>query len=369
MRQKKTKLRHHEQPGASPGTLTVPEGAPFPRIHLFAYDNNNIAEHEIAKVEDIKPFLAKWPVTWVNVEGLGSVDIIRQLGDLFTLHPLALEDVVNINHRPKTDEYDSNLFVILKMMLIRDGKLCIEQLSMFLGKNYVLTFLEDPGDVLNPVRDRLRRGLGRKIRGAGPDYLAYALLDAIIDGYFPVLEFYGDQLNELEDAVIANSTPEIIARTHDIKRDLRGLRHVMWPLRDVISLLSDDNTMIRDDIHPYMRDCHDHVIQVLDLLEIYRERAAGLVDIYLSSLSYRMNEIMKVLTIIATIFIPLTFIVGVYGMNFDPDASPWNMPELRWEYGYPFSIAVMLAVTGGLLGYFRHRGWLGGRKRKPKDAP
>ncbi|MGA8258720.1 MAG: magnesium/cobalt transporter CorA [Arenicellales bacterium] len=354
----KKKLTH---PAASPGILIEPEGAVEPVITLLAYDHTNIIEKTIETPEEIAPLLSQFPVVWVNVDGLGDVDVLDRLGAVFRLHPLALEDVLNTHHRPKAEEYDNNVFIVARMAAVRDDAFDMEQVSLFLGDNYVVSFQERPGDCLESVRQRIRNG-GRRGRFVKPDYLAYALIDAIVDGYFPVLEHFNETLNDIEDAVVENPERNVIEQTHDLKRDLQVLRHGIWPLRETLRKLYADVPWILDETKPFVRDCHDHVIQIADILETYRERGAALTELYLSSLSYKMNEIMKVLTIIATIFIPLSFITGVYGMNFDPQASPLNMPELHWYFGYPAALGVMLLVAGGLVYYFRRKGWIGGRR-------
>jgi magnesium transporter len=342
-----------------PGTLVVPEGASAPVITVIAYNDNDLIEQKISSVSEIPALLEKWPSTWINVDGLGSAEVLKELGDLFKLHPLALEDVSNIHHRAKAEEYDDYLFVITHMMRILNEELSREQLSLFIGRNYVLTVQErDDGDVLEPVRERLRRSKGRLIRKGGSNYLGYALLDATVDGYFPVMEHFGDWISGLEDKVIGNPDGDMIAETHRVKRELRLMRQAIWPMREVIINISGDNNIISDETRIYLRDCRDHVINIIDLLEIDRERASGLIDIYLSSVNNQMNETMKVLTVIATIFIPLSFIASVYGMNFDTSISPWNMPELEWVYGYPFALGLMAFVALLLLGYFAKRRWI-----------
>jgi len=345
----------------SPGTLVEPEDAPPPVMTLVAYDQQQLVERNLDKPEDIPPFLDAYQVVWINVDGLGDADLLERLGAVLTLHPLALEDVLNTDHRPKVESYHDNVFIVTRMARIRDDGLDIEQVSLFLGEKFVLSFQERPGDCLDPVRARIRKG-GTRLRFLGPDYLAYALIDAIIDGYFPVLEHYSDRLNEMEDRVVAQPESHSVAVIHELKRELQVLRHGIWPLREALRTLSGDMPFVRDDTRLFLRDCQDHVIQVVDILETYRERAAGLTDLYMSSLSNKMNEVMKVLTIIATIFIPLSFVAGVYGMNFNPDASPFNMPELQWYLGYPFALGIMILVAAALLYYFRRKGWIGGKR-------
>lgn len=356
---KRTRLRHHDTPGTAPGTLEMPAGARPPAITIIAYNDSELVEAVDISVSDIPAYLEKWPVTWINVEGLGSLETLSTLGQLFNLHPLTLEDVSNIHHRAKAEDYDHYLFIVTHMMRMRSTNLDSEQLSMFVGKNYVLTLQEGTeGDVLTPVRDRLRKGKGRIIRKSFTDYLAYAIMDATVDGYFPVLEHFGDWISELEDRVIDKPDRTMIAETHRVKRDLRILRQAIWPLREAISNMSGDNEIMTDATRLYLRDCHDHVVNIIDLLEIDRERASGLIEIYLSSINKQMNETMKILTVISTIFIPLSFIASVYGMNFDTSVSRFNMPELEWAYGYPFALGLMAVVAATLLGYFIRKGWI-----------
>jgi magnesium transporter len=355
-------------PGTAPGTLTVPEGALFPKITALAYDAENLEEILIEDPASLEPLLQKWPVIWVNVDGLGSVDILSKLGAVFKLHMLALEDVVHLHQRPKTEQYEDYIYIATQMAHWRKEILETEQMSIFVGRNFVLTFQSDVGDSFDPVRARLKKGGTRRQRFLNPDYLAYTLLDSLIDEYFPILEQLGDRLDIIEDEVVAKPERNIITETHRLKRDLQQMRRNLWPMREAINSFAASSTLVKEDTRPFLRDCHDHVIQALDMLETYRERASGLVDIYLSSISAHMNEIMKVLTIITTIFIPISFIASIYGMNFDT-ASPWNMPELHWRYGYFFALGLMGLSVAGMLCYFRRKGWLGGqRTRRLKDA-
>ncbi len=324
----------------------------------MAYGPEEWTERDVTDPQAVREFLGKWPVTWVNVYGLGDARILSELAQIFSLHPLALEDVVNLHQRAKVEQYATHQFIVAQMVSLAEH-VDTEQLSLFLGHGFVLTFEERTGDCLGAVRERIRAGTGH-VRAAGADYLTYAILDAVIDAYFPALERYGEHLEALEDDVIARPDNHAISRIRAIKHDLLVLRRAIWPQRDALnSLFRDAAPMITEDTRIYLRDCYDHVIRIMDLLETYRELATGLMDVYLSSVSNRMNEVMKVLTIIATIFIPLSFIAGVYGMNFNPERSPYNMPELAWRYGYPFALALMAAVAIGLLFFFRRRGWLG----------
>lgn len=357
------RLRRRAPPGSAPGTLLVHPDAAKPHVTLIRFGPDEIDEREIADVAALEDVAGKSPVTWVNVEGLGDVELIGRIGDIFGLHRLALEDVVNVHQRPKVEEYEGHAFIVTRMA-VGPGSPETEQMAMFLGDNFVLTFQERAGDCFGPIRDRLRRNKGR-LRGAGPDYLAYALLDAVIDNFFPVLEAYGERLEELETAVMAEPDPADVGRLHELKRDLLSVRRAIWPQREMINALTRDQvTQISHATQLYLRDCYDHLIQLIDVLETYREIASGLVDVYLSSVSAKLNEIMKVLTIIATVFIPLSFVASLYGMNFDSKASPWNMPELGWRFGYPFALAIMVAIAVVLLLWFRRRGWMGGRLRR-----
>jgi magnesium transporter len=326
--------------------------APRPVMQVIAYGPAEFIEKNIALPDELPPLLGKYPVLWLNVDGLGDAETIRKVGEIFGIHPLALEDIVNVHQRPKVEPYDKHLFIVLHMLLT-GTRLNTEQLSLFLGSDWVLTFQERHGDCFTPIRERIRKNHGR-LRCAGPDYLAYAILDAVVDNYFPSLEQYGEQLEDLEQEVVTEPTRQTLARIHDIKRDLLTLRRAVWPAREALnSLVRDESPFIAHETRTYLRDCYDHAIRVIDIVETDRETAMGLLETYLSSMSNRMNEIMKVLTIIATIFIPLTFIVGVYGMNFT------NIPELHSSWGYPAVMALMAVIAGGMLLYFRRKGWLG----------
>ena len=349
--------------GAPPGSLIIDPEAPKPEMHVIAYDKDRFVDRDIAEVSAIKPLLEAGHVVWVNVEGLGSERTLRDLAALFHLHPLAMEDVVNVHQRPKVDRYGELLFITLRMHAQKQV-LQTEQVSMFVGKKFVVTFLEDPGDCFDAVRRRLRESDGL-IRQRGSDYLAYALLDGAIDAFFPLLEEFGEQLEALEDEVILQPTPKVAARIHDAKFNLRALRRVIWPLRDAMNELNrDSSSIICDETRVYLRDLYDHTVQIIDIVETYREMGSDLTDLYLSSLSNRMNEIMRVLTVIATLFMPLSFIVGIYGMNFNTEFA-WNMPELNWRFGYLFVWGVILSTTLGMLGYFYRRGWLGAQTKVP----
>ncbi|MBC8873879.1 MAG: magnesium/cobalt transporter CorA [Planctomycetes bacterium] len=356
-RRRKPRFQRRTAPGASPGSVKPhPDALPC-AVKVLAYGPDELVEEEIRDLDRLPEVLNKHPVTWINVDGLGDEGVVRRLGELLGLHALALEDVVNAHQRAKVEPYDSHLFVVARMTRMMEH-LETEQISLFVGSNYVLTFQERHGDCLDPVRERIRKSSG-KIRNAGADYLTYALLDAVIDSYFPVLDQFADHLEELEDEVAAGRSADVTARIHAVRNDLLVLRRSIRPHREALNeLVRDDNPLIADETRVFLRDCYDHTVQLMDLLEVYREMCADLRDYYLSIVSNRMNEVMKVLTIIATIFIPLGFIAGLYGMNFDTD-SPWNMPELRWPFGYAFALALMLGVAATLLFFFRRKGWIG----------
>ena len=363
-------IKRRSAPGAAPGTLIADPEAHELEARVITYSGETFEEVVDAGIEKIREIRFKSDqVLWLDIVGLRDVAFIQQIGELFGLHRLALEDVINLHQRPKVEEYNDYFFVTARTLLAQKGNET-EQVSFFLGKNFLVSFQEKKGDCFEPLRKRLREGKGL-IRETKEDHLLYALLDAIIDNYFPALERIGEELEVCEDAVITNPEPSVTQRLHSLKRNLLTLRRAIWPQREMLNaLIRDDSPLIRPQTHIYLRDCYDHVIQLMDMIETYREIASGLLDIYLSSISNRMNEIMKVLTIIATIFIPLSFITGLYGMNFNYSASHWNMPELNWRYGYPFALMLMIFTAVGLLYYFKRKGWLGGlfdKKDQPKE--
>lgn len=348
--------------GQPPGALVGDPNADATVINAIVYGSDHLAEHPACSVEEVIECRRHAPRLWLDISGLADLAAIQRIGEIFGLHPLALEDVVHVRQRAKVEEFDDHLFIVARIVDAPDTQR-LEQFSMFVGRDYLITFQEHAGDFFQNVRERLRHGRGR-VRNGGPDYLAYALLDAAVDGFYPVLEALGEHLETLEDAVIHEPAPGQIDALHKVKRELLDLRRALWPARDMISaLIRNDNAWITDTTRVYLRDCHDHLIQLIDIIETYREIASGLLDVYLSSLSARLNEVMKVLTIISTIFMPLSFIAGVYGMNFDTEASPLNMPELHWYYGYPLAVLLMGAVAGIFMTFFWRRGWLGRTRR------
>ena len=311
-------------------------------------------EKEAKEVEECFPFKDKPTVTWINIDGIQRIDVIEKIGKHFNLHPLALEDIVNTGQRPKMEDFVDYIFVVLKMLYYdeKERETKAEQLSLVLGPNWVISFQENEGDVFDPIRERIRADKGR-IRKMGADYLVYALIDAVVDNYFIILEKIGEKIEEIEDELVANPAPETLQAIHNLKRQMIFLRKSVWPLREVISRLERwESQLINKSTDIYLRDVYDHTIQVIDAIETFRDMLSGMLDIYLSSVSNRMNEVMKVLTIIATIFIPLTLVAGLYGMNFR------YMPELEWPWGYPLVLFFMFAIGVLMLIYFRKKKWL-----------
>lgn len=324
-------------------------------ITILDYDEAHFQEIETRTVDECLPFRDKPTVTWINVDGVHQVEILEKFGSFFGLHPLVLEDIANTDQRPKMEDHGDYIYTVLKMLSYdeKEGEIVIEQVSLVLGPNFLISFQEERGgDVFGPVREQIRSGKGR-IRKLGADYLAYALIDLIVDNYFMILEKLGERIEFLEEELVTNPRPETLQTLHDLKREMIFLRKSVWPLREVIGGLErGESPLIKESTGIYLRDVYDHTIQVIDAVETLRDMLSGMLDIYLSSISNRMNEIMKVLTIIATIFIPLTFVAGVYGMNFR------YMPELGWQWGYPLILLVMAAVGVTMIVYFRRKKWL-----------
>jgi len=342
--------------GLVPGTPVYvgDRGAEEVRISVIDYDESQFEEKRAGTVEECFPFTDKSTATWINIDGLHEIGIIEKLGEHFGLHPLVIEDIVNTGQRPKMEDFTDYIFVVLKMLGYDDKKMEVtsEQVSLVLGTNFVISFQEKPGDVFEPIRQRIRSAKGR-IRKMGADYLAYALLDAIVDNYFSILEKLGDRVEGLEEELVSEPGPGTLQTIHSSKRELLFIRKSVWPLREVISgLQRGESPLISDGAEIYFRDVYDHTIQVIDTVETFRDMVSGMLDTYLSSLSNRMNEVMKVLTIIATIFIPLTFIAGIYGMNFE------FMPELKWRWAYPAVWLVMAGVFLAMIMYFKRKKWL-----------
>jgi magnesium transporter len=351
------KRRH--APGTAPGTLAVAEPPKEPaRLRLAEFGPETLSETELATPEDLSE-PAPGVVRWLDVEG-HDVEAIAELGRRLSIHPLALEDVINVGQRIKIEDFEDSVFVVVDHFFIESnaGALAKDQVSLVIQSDVVLSVRERRSDLFEPVRKRLKAGKPR-IRGGGPGYLAYALMDTVVDHLFPVLESIGDRIEEVETSLLERPTPESLNSLHNLKRELLVLRKSVWPLRDMLNgLRQSDNDLFSDETRLYLRDVADHATMAVDIVETLREMVSSLMDLYLSSVSNRMNEIMKVLTIVATIFIPLSFIAGLYGMNFDPSVSPFNMPELGWYWGYPLALGVMALVALVLLAFFRRRGWI-----------
>lgn len=354
---RKLTKKRSKKAGLPPGTLVHigEKKTEQPRITIFDYDEERFEELEARTMEACFPFKEKPTVTWINLEGIHDLDTIEKIGKCYGLHPLVLEDIVNTDQRPKAEDMGDYLYIVLKMLFYDDrrNEIVIEQVSLILGENFVLSFQEGrEGDVFNPIRERIRNGKGR-IRKMGADFLAYLILDSIVDHYFIILEKLGEKIEFLEEELIAQPAPETLKLIHHLKREMIFLRKSVWPLREVINTLErGESPLIKESTGIYLRDVYDHTIQVIDTVETFRDMVSGMLDIYLSSVSYRLNEVMKVLTVIATIFMPLTWIAGIYGMNFK------KMPELEWYWGYPLVLLSMAIIAGGMLIYFWRKKWL-----------
>ncbi len=342
--------------GSRPGTLVLPEGSPASRVRAVRYTSETIEEREIRDARELCSLVEREGVVWVDVQGLGSREVLEWVAQGFKLHPLVLSDIVHLPQRPKAESYDGTVFMIVRRMRWKgDPHDAVDerQLSLVLGPRHVLTFQECEDDVLEPVCTRLRRE-GGQMRSMPADYLAYAILDAIIDEYFPIVDRLGERLEALETRVVENPSRQLLADLAFLRADLLAIRRDVWPQREALNaLVRGDVGSVSEPVRVYLRDCHDHCVQVAEVVEIYRELASGLQNIYLTSIANRTNEVMKVLTIIATVFIPLTCLVGVYGMNFR------FMPELDWPWAYPVLWLVMIASSAAMFVYFRRKGWIG----------
>ncbi len=352
----KSVTRVSKKSGLSPGTLVHvgEKKEDMVRITVIDYNEAGVEERRLERVEDSFAYRDKDTVTWLNVDGLHQVEVIEKIGAHYGLHPLVMEDILNTRQRPKIDEHEGYVVIILRMLTYVEKTKHIddEQVSLVLGSNFVLSFQESEGDIFDPVRERIRNGKGR-IRRMGADYLAYTLLDAVVDEYFPIMERLGDRMEVLEQELISDPTVTTLHEIYNLKRDLIALRKSVWPLREVTDRLERrESPLIKPDTAVFLRDVYDHTVQVIDTVEVHRELVSGMLDTYLSSLSNRMNEVMKVLTIIATIFIPLSFVAGLYGMNFV------NMPELQNPWGYFMALGIMVALALTMVAFFRRKGWL-----------
>ncbi len=355
-------IRKSRLKGQAPGTLLYQgnHGSADVRITIFDYDEKDLVEKTAASVEECVPFKDRPTVTWINVDGIHNIEILEKFNACYLVHHLVLEDILDINQRPKADDFGEYIFIVAKMLMYDEGKddIIEEQVSFILGKNFLITFQDGKaGDVFDVIRERIRGNKG-KIRKMGPDYLAYALLDAIVDNYFVILEKIGEKIETVEAAVVARPAPKTLHAINKLKRELIFLRKVIWPMREVANIASRmESGLIRENVLVYYRDIYDQTMHAIDTVEAFRDSVSGILDIYLSSVSYRLNEVMKVLTVIATIFMPLTFIAGIYGMNFNTAVSRANMPELNWPFGYLFVLSIMLLVALGMLAYFKRKKW------------
>jgi len=342
--------------GQTPGTafyVGKPREEPV-EITRFEYDADSTVRETVSHVDEAATALSSGKNSWINVDGVHDVEKIQQLGRGFALHPLAIEDITHTGQRPKIEDYGNHLFIVVRMLQWDDKARQVddEQVSLVLGDTWLLSFQERKGDVFDHVRERLESNRGR-LRGAGSDYMAYTLIDAVVDHYFTILEILGEQIEALGEDLTDDPRQEHLASIRHLKRELLFMRKSVWPLREILGAIQrDESRLVDESTRPYLRDLYDHTIQIIDTVETFRDMVSGLMDVYLSSISNRMNEVMKVLTIIATIFIPLSFIAGVYGMNFG------YMPELQWRYGYFAILGVMAAVGVGMLVYFRRKRWL-----------
>lgn len=354
-------------PGHTPATLSpviAEEKRRAPTIRLIEYDESSFQDRIISSIEEVFGCLDNGKVSWINIDGLGDIDLLQKIGDHFKLHPLALEDVLHVGQRPKVEHYDGYIFIVTEMLsLNEEGKMEGEQVSIFLGPNFLITIQEEElRDVFDPVRTRIKNARGF-IRKAKNDYLAYALLDCVIDHYFPVLEAIGAAVEDLENQVVDRPSATCMRTLHAHKRTLMQMRRYAWPTRDLVSsLLHEESGIFDPRTKIFLRDCYDHTVQIMDLIESYRDVVSGLMELYLSAIGIRTNEIMRVLTVISSIFIPLTFIAGLYGMNFasevDGKVLPLNMPELHHPYGYVGVLAVMAIIAVVQIAFFKKKNWL-----------
>lgn len=351
--------KRYHPPGTPPGTLVEREAAtriPL-KISLVDYTASEFIEIELTKLSDCLPYLQSTSNTWIHLQGDPDPELLVELGEKFGLNNLSLEDILNTGQRPKVDSTDKHLFIVMSLPVLNDSDVTVEQVSVFAGKNYVISFHRGHTDPFALIRNRIHKNTN-KIRSHQADYLMYTLIDAVIDEGFPVLEDFGDLIEDIEEELLDAPDKDTLRKLHELKRELIMLRRMIWPQRDMLNaLIRDQHSIIEPGTVVYLRDCYDHTIQIMDLIETYRDMSSSMLDIYLSSVSNRMNEVMKVLTVIATIFIPLTFITSLYGMNFNNPDSPWAMPELHWYFGYPLIWLLMIAATIGMVLFFKRKNW------------
>jgi magnesium transporter len=345
-----------QKAGQSPGTLTHigEQKIETARITLMNYDQNRMEEKDLKRIEDAYAYKDTPPVSWLNIDGLHEVEVIEKVGTHFNIHPLTMEDIVNTGQRPKVEDFEDYIFLVFKMLKFDEtaGHMSSEQVSLILGPHYLISFQETEGDVFDSVRERLRKGRVR-IRKSGPDYLAYALIDAVVDHYFLILEKMGEKIEHYEEQLQAQPSPEILQAIHDLKREMIYFRKQVWPMREVLNTWQKmESAVVQEANRIFIRDVYDHTFQVIDTIESFRDIISGMQDLYLSTVSNKMNEVMKVLTIMATIFIPLTFVAGIYGMNFK------YMPELEWKWSYPILWCILIIIFSGMVFYFKRKKWL-----------
>ncbi len=344
------------KPFSVPGTVTyVGKEREIPvKLHILDYDETNFTEKDLVSISESLPFKDSPSVTWLNITGVHDEKVIHEIGETFKIHPLVLEDIANTTHRPKVEEHDNYLFVIIKMAYynVDTSEVVMEQVSLLVGKNYVISLQEKEGDILESLRERIRNNKG-KIRKLGSDYLMYGIMDTVVDHYFSVLEHIGEEIEEIEEQLMHSATQQLLQRIYALKQELVYLRKSIWPMREVVSTIQrTEYDLVKQDTFIYFRDVYDHTVQLVETVETFRDMSSGMLDLYLSTVSNKMNEVMKVLTIFAAIFIPLTFIAGVYGMNFE------FMPELKWKLAYPVWWACIIILTVSMLIYFKKKKWL-----------
>ncbi len=367
---RKNKLKMRRSPaGSSPGTVAPHVAGESTRIEILAFDDKEIFETRDATLETIQSTLGRYQTTWVNIIGFKDVDLIKQVAGVFELHSLAVEDTFNLYQRPKAEPYEQQVYVVANMLHdAREFVFRSEQISFFIGTNYLLTFEERQGDCLDPVRERVRRKLGR-IRSSGPDYLFYALIDTIIDRYFPIVESCHQMVERFENEVMGESNKHILKEIYEFKAHLDSMHTIIWNHKELINfLVRHEEKQFRDETRIYLRDCHDHTMQLLEFLKTFRDQCGGLIRLDLALESRRSNEVNKFLTIVAAVFLPLTFITGLYGMNFNTAISTYNMPELNWNFGYPFALSLMICSGLSMLWFFRHKGWFSWRSALRKES-
>lgn len=353
--------KRRKKPGTAPGTIEHIGERHLDEINItvYDYDEEQLQEISIDEIQKVQPYLNDPSKTWIKVNGLHDTEKLKSIWNFFDLHPLIQEDIVNTSQRPKVESYDNCIFFVLRMLTYsaEERSMKAEQVSIVLGQNFVMSFQETDQDYFKPILDRLA-AKGSRIRKLDTDYLTYALIDAVVDHYYNIIEHLAEEIETLEDDLLEDPEDHLLGQIHKIRREIIFFRKSVWPLRDAINTaIRDDSTFIEDNTKIYLRDVYDHMIQVIDNIENHRDMILGLHDMYMSFVSNKMNEVMKVLTIIATIFIPLTFVAGIYGMNFNPDTSPYNMPELSWYWGYPASLGVMAVIAIIMIMYFKRKGW------------